>query len=167
MKKILLLLVLFVCLIATNQFLKADELTKSKVSAVDSALTENNIYVMLLINNIKYPEVVLSQIMIESGNLTSKLCKRNNNILGMTVATKRETTALNESGYAKYKSWFDCIVDYKFYQDLVFSKHKTMTKKQYIAYLHKNYAKSPTYKTKLTQMSKIYELRNTYNFGSI
>lgn len=114
-------------------------------------------------NDIKYPEVVLSQIMIETGNLTSKLCKINNNLLGMTVPSKRETTALNNKGFAKYENWFSSILDYKLYQDFVFSHKNITNKKQYIAYLHKNYAKSPTYKNKLTNLSNKYELRNSYN----
>ena len=93
----------------------------------------------------------------------TKLCKINNNLLGMTVPSKRETTALNNKGFAKYENWFSSILDYKLYQDFVFSHKNITNKKQYIAYLHKNYAKSPTYKNKLTNLSNKYELRNSYN----
>ena len=117
---------------------------------------------MLLLNNIKYPEVVISQIMIETGWLTSRLCKVNNNLLGMTVPSKRETTAINEKGFAKYTSWIECILDYKMYQDYIFSRNHITSKKQYIAYLHKNYAKSPTYKKRITELSKTYELKNSF-----
>ena len=122
---------------------------------------------MLLLNNVKYPEVVLSQIMIETGYLTSKLCKVNNNLLGMMVPSKRETTAINNKGFAKYTNWIDCILDYKLYQDYILSRNKIDTKKEYIAFLHKNYAKSPNYKKRLTELSKDYELRNPYNFTSL
>lgn len=163
MKKIILCLTLFLCVV----LLQSDNSKinyKGKATSIDTALTERNIYHALLMNNVKFPEVVMSQIMIESGNLKSKLCKKNNNLLGMTVASKRETTALNEEGYAKYKSWFDCILDYKLYQDYILSKNEINNKKQYIAYLHKNYANSPDYKKKLTFLSKQYELRNSYYF---
>lgn len=164
MKKILLLTSLFLCLLMYNDhYIKASESTNTNVK-VDSTLTEQNIFMVLLRNNIKYPEVVLSQIMIETGYLKSRLCRKNNNLLGMTVPSKRETTALNESGYAKYANWFECIADYKLYQDFVFSKHTFTSKNQYIAYLQKNYAKSPNYKSRLIQLSKEYELRNPYNF---
>lgn len=149
------------CNISTTS--RADENLKETVK-VDSALTEMNIYNMLIINGIKYPEVVLSQIMIETGYLSSKLVRTHNNLLGMTVPSKRETTAINKNGFARYITWIDCIVDYKFYQDYVLSRHDIKTRAQYIAFLHKNYAKSPTYKKRLTQLSKEYELRNPYNF---
>ena len=168
MKRIILTITAFLCLIMTNQFLKADEKAKTQSVAVsDTALNETNVYLALLLNNIKFPEVVYSQIMLESGNLTSRLTKKNNNILGMTVASKRETTALNKesNGYAKYSNWLDCILDYKLYQDYVFSKTHIKNASQYIAYLHRNYANSPSYKAKLTKMVKQRnELRNSLNF---
>jgi flagellum-specific peptidoglycan hydrolase FlgJ len=143
------------------------ETTKIETMRIDSTLSENNIYIMLLMNRIKYPEVVISQIMIETGYLTSKLCKANNNLLGMMVPSKRETTATNNKGFAKYTNWMDCISDYKLYQDYILSRNKIDNKKQYIAFLHRNYAKSPLYKKRLTELSNKYELRNTYNFTSL
>lgn len=168
MKKIIICLSVFLCLLMchVNYTSNAGENTKVETIKVDSALTENNIYLMLLMNNIKYPEVVLSQIMIETGYLTSKLCKANNNLLGMMVPSKRETTAINSKGFAKYTNWIDCILDYKLYQDYILSRNKIVTKAQYIAFLHRNYAKSPNYKKRLTELSKDYELRNPYNFTS-
>lgn len=169
MKKIMLCLSLFLCIVLCNSYNNstASENTSQATVKVDSTLSEQNIYLALLINNIKYPEVVLSQIMIETGYLNSKLCKLNHNLLGMMVPSKRETTAINEKGFAKYLTWFDCISDYKLYQDFVFSRNNIQTKTQYIAYLHRNYAKSPNYKKRLTQLSKEYELRNPSNYLSI
>ena len=170
MKKIIICLSAFLCLLMCNVkncASNAGENAKVETMRVDSALTENNIYFMLLLNNVKYPEVVLSQIMIETGYLTSKLCKVNNNLLGMMVPSKRETTAINSKGFAKYPNWIDCILDYKLYQDYILSRNKIGTKKEYIAFLHRNYAKSPNYKKRLTELSKDYELRNPYNFTSL
>lgn len=170
MKKIIICLSAFLCLLmcnVKNSTLSAGENAKVETMRVDSTLTENNIYYMLLLNNVKYPEVVLSQIMIETGYLTSKLCKVNNNLLGMMVPSKRETTATNEKGFAKYLNWIDCILDYKLYQDYILSRNKIDTKNQYITFLHRNYAKSPSYKKRLIELSKQYELRNTYNFTSL
>jgi uncharacterized FlgJ-related protein len=168
MKKLILISIgLFIVL--SFGCIKAENNKKEKPNVtVDSTLTENNVYTMLLLYNIKYPEVVMSQIMIESAYLKSKLTKRNNNILGMTVPVKRQTTAINKSGlYAKYISWIDCVYDYKLYQDYIFSKNNIQTKKQYITFLHRNYANAPKYKTRLTELSKSYELRNLYNFNRL
>ena len=168
MKRTMIISSLLCLLMVGTHYIKASENPKTEISThkMDS-LNEANIYLALLMNNVKYPEVVISQIMIETGWLTSRLCKANNNLLGMMVPSKRETTAINEKGFAKYTSWIDCIMDYKMYQDYILSKNHITTKKQYIAFLHKNYAKSPTYKTRLTQLSKTYELKNPYNFTTL
>lgn len=169
MKKLILAISIGLFIVLGFSGIKAENNIKEKPTAiVDSALTENNVYTMLLLYNIKYPEVVMSQIMIESAYLKSKLTKRNNNILGMTVPAKRPTTAINKSGlYAKYISWIDCIIDYKLYQDYIFSKNNIQTKKQYIAFLHKTYAQAPHYKSRLTELSKTYELRSPLDFNRL
>ena len=150
-----------------NSFVIGNVDSEKESIVMDStlALNEVNVYNALIYYHIKYPDVVMSQIMLESSNLTSRLCIKNNNLLGMTVPTKRQTTAINKKGYAKYKFWLESIVDYKFYQDAILSKHNLDTKKKYIAFLHKNYAKNNKYKNTLTYMSKEYELRNTYYVG--
>ena len=164
MKKTLLILTIIISFITSGFMIVNNNNVETKTSCVDTALNESNVYYALLMSNIKYPEVVMSQIMIESSHLTSKLCKRNNTLLGMTVPGKRQTTAINDEGYAKYKSWLDCILDYKFYQDYILLRHKLNTKSKYIAFLHKNYAKSANYKSSLINMSKSYELKNYFNF---
>ena len=164
MKKIVITLSVLCLLMIGTHYIQAGETDKGATTTLSTdSLNEQNIYLALLLNDIKYPEVVISQIMIETGYLTSKLCKRNNNLLGMMVPSKRETTAINEGGYAKYTTWIDCILDYKLYQDYILSRHQITSRKQYIAFLHKNYAKSPTYKTRVTQLSELYILKNPFN----
>ena len=164
MKKLFICLIVFLSLLSITD--KNTHITEIPMltQRVDSTLNEENIYVALLMKNIRFPKVVLSQIMIESGYLTSNLCKKNHNLLGMTVASQRETTALNEAGYAKYSNWFDCIEDYKLYQDYIFSKNDIKTEKQYISFLNRSYAKSPDYKQKLTYLSKRYEFQDKFTF---
>ncbi len=166
MKKFLILISIFLWFSLSIFYVShAGNLNKKELIKIDSTLSEDNVYIVLLMNNIKYPAVVLSQIIIESGHLTSDLCKFNNNLLGMNVAHKRETTALNDSGFAEYKTWFDCILDYKLYQDNVLRKHPHITKKQYIAYLGRTYAESPNYNKVITAKTKIVEKK--YNLIKI
>jgi uncharacterized FlgJ-related protein len=166
LKKLFICFCVFLCILLINTEQKANSAKSNEentVLSIDSNLTEENIYISLMLNNIRFPQVVLSQIMIETGYLTSKLCKINNNLLGMMVPSKRETFAINNHGYAKYSDWFQCIADYKLYQDYIFARNNIQTKAQYIAFLHRNYAKSPDYKKKLIKLSNKYELRDTYN----
>ena len=167
MKKLLLILSVSLSLFLTSSYITVNNNNNNEMAKMDSVLTESNVYSTLLMLNIKYPEVVMSQIMLESNNLRSRLCLVNNNLLGMTVPSKRKTTAMNKKGYAKYKNWMESIVDYKLYQDAILATHKLDSKKKYIAFLNKNYAKSKDYKKTITAMAKNYELRNTYYFGSI
>lgn len=165
MKKITLLLIFIIgVIITTGIVMVSNNNINKKVSVINLVLNKNNVYNALIMSGIKYPDVVMSQIMLESSNLTSNLCLKNNNLLGMTVASKRHTTAINKTGYAKYRSWIESIVDYKLYQDYIMSRHKLNTKNKYIAFLHKNYAKDKRYGIILLKMSKKYELRNTYYF---
>lgn len=166
MKRFTLLLLFIIGMVITCGFvIVSSNVDTKKQYVTDSVLNEANVFNSLIAMGIKYPEVVMSQIMLESSNLTSRLCIKNNNLLGMTVASKRETTAINKAGYAKYRTWIESILDYKLYQDYILSKHNLNTRKKYIAFLHKNYAKDKNYSNTLTAMSKEYELRNPYNFG--
>ena len=154
MKKLLLIIYVFVCLFLVSG---TNVSNKSEIK-IDSTLNEQNVYLFILANNIKYPEIVMSQIMIESAHLKSDLCIDNNNLLGMTVAHKRKTTALNEDGYAEYSHWMESIVDYKLYQDYIMQHNNIDTKKKYISFLQKNYAKSKNYRSHLLTMSRNYEV---------
>ncbi len=72
---------------------------------------------LLIGYNIQYLDIVLAQIRLETGNLSSKLCKSNKNLFGMKYPKKRETTAIGEQfGHAQYKSYADCISDYALWQ---------------------------------------------------
>ena len=103
---------------------------------------------------IKYKDVVLAQIMLESGDLRSKLTILNNNLLGMKHPKKRETTSTGSTrGYATYSDWYACLEDYCLYQKQILSK-KNLTKSQYINYIAKHYAKDPHYKTKILNTIK-------------
>lgn len=66
---------------------------------------------------VKYPHIVLSQSIIESGNYTSKIFLENNNPFGMKLSWNRATTALGiKNGYAYYSNLRDAIIDYAFMQ---------------------------------------------------
>jgi len=104
--------------------------------------------------NVKYIDVVYAQVMLESGELSSKIFRLNNNMLGMRQPKVRETTSIGKThGYATYCDWYSCLEDYALYQQNVI-EDRQMTKKQYIAYLSKHYAQDPQYKTKIMRKMK-------------
>lgn len=100
---------------------------------------------------VAYPDIVLAQARLETGNFTSKVFKSNNNLFGMKLAKARNTTAIGEqNSHADYASWRQSIIDYKLWQDRVVAKYKT--RRAYLKYLSENYAEDKKYIDKLKQM---------------
>jgi len=67
---------------------------------------------------IEHKDVVMSQIRLETGDLTSDICTENHNLFGMKEPRVRETTALGtKRGHAYYGNYIDSIKDYKLWQD--------------------------------------------------
>lgn len=83
----------------------------------NQSLTKENIIKLAIQLEIEQIDVFFHQVIIESGNLTSKVCKFNNNIKGMRLAKQRFTYAIgSKNGYAIYDSWIYSIADYKIWQ---------------------------------------------------
>lgn len=61
-------------------------------------------------------KMIIAQAAVETGNFTSNIYKKNNNLFGMKLAKKRITTATGEKfGHAVYDTVFSSIQDYKYY----------------------------------------------------
>lgn len=102
---------------------------------------------------IKFPEIVMAQAILESGHFKSKLFKNNNNLFGFRQAKRRETTSIGtKNGYAYYKSWKECVIDYQMYSKRYLSHIKT--EEDYIKYLNKHYSESKNYGIVLKKIIK-------------
>jgi len=124
-----------------------------KEAAQDNAFSREKLKAYILELNIRYPEVVLAQAELESGNFTSPIFKENNNMFGMRVATKRPTTNKGEeNGFAYYDNWRECVVDYAFYSAQYLSDIKT--KDELFDYLAQTYAGDSTYTIRLKELIK-------------
>lgn len=145
MKKVVLTIFLsFVVLSENNQ--RTYEIITHVIS-----FSELNVYKQLVRIGVAYPDVVLAQAKIETGNFTSKIFRENNNMFGMKLPYRRQTTAVGESrNHAKYTDWIQSIKDYKLWQDEMI--HKTPTKRAYLAYLKRNYAEDKNYIKKIKQI---------------
>ena len=116
--------------------------------------------------NILCPDEALAQIMLESGNLSSFLLARTNNMLGMRYAFRRATTATgiylpakdtiiygcstslkkyaSQNNYAVYACWQDAVKDYKLWQDEYFHLAE-----RYLHFLGNIYAQDAGYENKI------------------
>jgi len=100
-------------------------------------------------------DYAIAQIRLETGNLTSELCLKNNNLCGMKLAKMRRTTATGQSehGYAIYDNWYDCVRDIRLWQQYYLSKGRDLS--NYPAFLASvGYASDPFYLAKVEQIRK-------------
>ena len=128
------------------------------IDTPNRALTHQDLYEKLVQYDIEYPDIVFAQAVIETGNFTSGLFKSQNNLFGMKMPGRRETTAIgkNKNGYAKYINVDDSILDYYLFQQFVMRKKK-MTRKEYLAYISRNYAADKNYVNKINKKIKEYK----------
>lgn len=117
----------------------------------EKAFSEEKLKKLVYSLNLKFPDIVLAQAYLETGNFKSKIFFENNNLFGMKVAMQRPTTAIETlNNHAVYDSWQDSVYDYALYQSRYLSSIKTEA--DYYAYLHNSYAEDKTYISKLKML---------------
>jgi uncharacterized FlgJ-related protein len=139
-----------------NKLQKQIQDKQRQIDSLDSVnqslhqLSWENINYWLDTLGIHHKDVVIQQIKLETGNLTSAICLENNNLFGMKEARVRETTAQGtKRNHAYYDSYIDSIKDYKLWQDM----HEVDGTCDYYAFLHKaGYAEARNYINTLKKM---------------
>lgn len=133
-------------------------------------LTVENLEAELKAQNVICPREVLAQIKLESGNLSSFLLKRTNNMLGMRFPFTRKTASCGiyipekdtiiygtqqelkkfarTNNYAVFKSWQDAVADYKLWQEACFK-----VSERYLAFLGNVYAEDTQYTSKIKKVA--------------
>jgi len=95
-------------------------------------LSEENVLKELIAQDIDYPEIVLAQALIETGNFSSMSCTKDNNLFGLRKY---------DLSYWKFSNWTESV---RFYKDKI-QKYKEKPK-DYYAFLERlPYAESQTY----------------------
>jgi len=109
-------------------------------------------------NDVKFPEIVFAQAVLESGHFKSFIFRTNNNLFGMRYPKVRETLATGaKSGYAVFSDWQSSVKDYKLWQDRFIQKRGIDTKAEYLTELDKVYSESNGYSAKLKKIIKNFE----------
>lgn len=121
------------------------------LTPVSKEITYSNLYQEIILNSVKFPEVVFAQALLESGNFTSNVFKTENNLFGMKYPRRRITTALEkgETGYANYIHWTKSVIDYKLWQQQNLKNKNIQTQTEYLNYLSRVYAEDKNYIRKL------------------
>lgn len=116
-----------------NKVSKSSFMTKSIEEGIDEALRYYDI---------KYPDIVKAQAILETGNYTSNLCVNHNNLFGLYDNKNKR--------YYSYKHWYESIEDYK---RLIQSKYDN--NKYYYEFLEDiKYASDKKYVSKLKEIVK-------------
>ena len=95
--------------------------------------------------NVKHPDVVYKQAILETGWFKSRSFLEHKNAFGMKRPRVRKTTAIGKAlGHAKYDHWFQSVIDYKYYQEYYDSLGFEMN--DYYSFLEKaHYSSSKNY----------------------
>lgn len=111
------------------------------------SINDDILYDFLLENNAWYPEILLAQAKLESGNYSSKIFQSNNNLYGMKRVYKRPTTQQgDDKGYGYYSNWCLSVLDRILWDKFTF-KNKP-SKEEYLKAM-RGYAEDPHYIEKL------------------
>lgn len=133
---------------------------KSQTTEQEPKLTYENLYEQIKKYNIKFPDVVFAQAVLETGHFTSYLFRSANNLFGMKKPSVRETLALkdkNAKGFAVFSDWTMSVNDYLLWQEHVLKNNKIQTKQQYLTLLDRIYAEDKKYVILLNKVISDYK----------
>lgn len=122
-------------------------------------IDHRNLYLKIIHSDIKYPDVVFAQAIVESAHFSSDIFKCENNLFGMKHPSRRQTVSegKNKSGYATYYDWTFSVEDYKLWQSSMLKNKEYKTKTEYLSLLGRVYAEDPRYVKTLKRVMMDYE----------
>ena len=98
-----------------------------------------------IFSNLQYPKIAICIHRLETGNGTSKLYKKYNNMFGFKVNSRKLHNGKTKSNYAKYESRSASLMDYYLFEKQLIKRFGIKNQKQYIAVISKRYARNPSY----------------------
>lgn len=110
---------------------------------------EEGLYDALTFYDVKFPDIVYAQALLETGGFTSSLCTDNNNLFGLYNSTKGE--------YHSFEHWGESVLAYAKY-----IQRRYKPKEDYYKFLQRiRYASDPDYISKLRDIVKYNDKRGT------
>jgi uncharacterized FlgJ-related protein len=135
---------------------KTDEVLIYDVQPSDNDFSEAALLAYMKKLKIKYPETVLSQARLETGNFQSAIFKENHNLFGMKLAEIRPTSAVGiNRGHAKYRNWRESVIDYALLQSYIIAKLPSVNNKEYRSYIQKFYSETSDYLARIDRTMNI------------
>lgn len=131
------------------------------IEAEEDAFSQEALVKELKRLNVRFPEIILAQSILETGHFSSRIFRENNNLFGMKQARARSTTAVGtQLNHAYYDSWKESVIDYALFQNAYMNKIRK--EKQYLHYLNKNYAEAKNYDKTLLEIIEREKLRELF-----
>jgi len=138
---------------SAKDLLNAAQINSSLVQT-QSDFSEKALVTLMKELKIKYPETVLSQARLETGNFTSDIFKENHNLFGMKMAEKRPTSAIGiNRGHASYANWRESVIDYALFQSFIIAKLQTVSKDSYRKHIQKYYSETSDYLARIDRVA--------------
>ena len=122
-----------------------NDYTYSYIPAFENKTPEEGIDEALQYYNIEHPTIVKAQAILETGNFTSNLCIKNNNLFGLYDSKNKR--------YYSYNHWWESVEAYK---KLIQRKYNN-SKYYYIFLEDIKYAKDKAYINKLKEIAEELE----------
>ena len=143
MRIVITLIIGFIFLLIGAEIGNNSDKKQTKVSKQINLTTLNEQNIIYWINyfELKEPEIVLSQIKLETGYLNSKICIDNNNLLGLMK---------NKSEYYKFSHWIESLI---FYKHKIQNRYKPSKETYYQFLIRIKYAEDDYYVKKLKQIN--------------
>ena len=160
------LVMVFVSYSIGNYFSRIDSNENQRIAITgNEAFSEKALLDLMKRLKIKYPETVLSQARLETGNFTSDIFKENHNLFGMKVAEKRPTLAIGlHRGHAQYRDWKDSVVDYALFQSYIIAKLPKNNIEEYRNYIQKFYSETSDYLTRIDRTVEFDKSKLAFNY---
>lgn len=126
--------------------------------SINNPISDEILYTYLKTMRVPHADIIVAQAHLESQNFTSNLFKRQNNFLGMKIASKRiSTTGHGKGEYKDYTNWEECTTDYIFWMQH-HQAHK-LNRDEYFNLLGKIYAEDPEYVKKLNDIISKFKFK--------
>lgn len=98
-----------------------------------------------LFNTLQYKEIAFAIFKLETGNGTSKLYRKYNNMFGFKVNSRKLHNGKTKGGYAKYENRNVSLMDYYLFEKQLIKRFGIKNQREYIRVISKRYARNPSY----------------------
>ncbi len=122
----------------------------------------DEVYKMCVQSGAWYPEIIMAQLILESGTGTSSIAKNARNLYGMKKVGENgrptlQIPGVDWNGYGMYLNWQHSILDRVLWDFWLFKKIKPATREEYLNRIDGIYAEDPDYIKKVLALAGEWE----------